>query len=86
MTTLNLQSKKVNQATANEIAAFVYENRNALSIELKMFYQDVKGFIEMQVKKPVSHRMNMQQILDRSYNIEQYILNSGAAAVTTEFI
>jgi len=86
MTTLNLQSRKVNQKTANEIAAFVYENRNILSNELKMFYQDVKGFIEIQVRKAETRRMNMQQILDRSYNIDTYVLASGASSFTTEFI
>lgn len=86
MTTLNLQSKIVNQATANQIAAFVYENRNELSNEMKLFYQDVKGFIEMQLNKTAARRMNMAEILERSYNIEQYILKSGAAAVEVKFI
>jgi hypothetical protein len=86
MTILNLQSKPVNQNTANEIAAYVYNNRHEMSNGLMVFYQDVKGFIEMQLRKPVSRRMNMQQILDRAYNIEQFILNSGAASYKMEVI
>jgi hypothetical protein len=86
MTTLNLQSMPISQKTANEIASFVYNNRNEMSKDLMAFYQDVKGFIEMQLKKPVSRRMNMSQILDRSYNIEQYILKSGAASYQMEVL
>lgn len=86
MTTLNLNSKKVAKQTVNIIAEFVYNNRQVLSNDLKMFYCDVKGIIEMQLNKKAANRLTMEQILERAYNIEGYVLASGAASFETEFI
>ena len=86
MKTLNLTSKKVTESSAKEIGLFVYNNKEKMSNELKMFYQDVKGIIEIQLKKKAKKRMNMQQILERAYNIESYVLASGAASFETQFV
>lgn len=83
---LDLGSKKVTKGTAESIALFVYSNRTQISLELAAFYQSVKSMIEGQLNKPAAQRMSMTEILERMYNIDQYILNSGAAEVTTEFI
>jgi len=86
MNILNLQNSKVSKGTVKSITEFVYTNRADLSNEMKMFYCDVKCLIERQLTKPSANRMTMPQILERSYNIELYILNAGAASVETEFI
>ena len=85
MTTLNLQSKKVTASTSKSIAEFIYSNREALSNELKMFYNDVKGLIDLQLNKKAARRMSMEQILERAYNIESYVLASGATSFETQF-
>lgn len=83
---MKLQSLKVSKATVTAITAFVYENRSSLSNEMKMFYGDAKGLIEIQLRKPASRRLTMTEVLERAYNIEQYVLKSGACGVETEFI
>ena len=82
----NLNSKKVSKATIKEIQSFVYENRNELSVNMKLFYSDVVAFIDIQLKKCASQRMSMTEILERSYNIETYVLNSGACSYEVEYL
>lgn len=86
MKSLDLQSKKVSKGTEKEITLFVYENRNELGTQQKDFYTVVRGFITREVSKPTGKRMSMAQILERSYNIDAYVLASGAASITTEYI
>lgn len=86
MTTLNLNSKKVTTSTSKMIAEFIYANRETLSNEMKMFYNNVKGIIDLQLNKKAARRMSMEQILERAYNIESYVLASGAASFETQFV
>lgn len=86
MKTLNLQSLKISKSTVTLITEFVYNNRTELSNELKMFYNDAKGLIEIQLRKPKTQRMSMLECLERAYNIDSYILKSGAASVETQFL
>lgn len=86
MTTLNLNAKKVNKTTATEIRTFVYNNRATLSNEMKMFYGDVAAMIDMQLRKKAAQRLSMVEVLERSYNIDQYIMASGAISVETIFV
>ena len=86
MEALELSSKKVTKQTSKEISLFIYENKELLTNELKMFYQDVKSFIDRECKKPSIQRMEMNKILEMAYNIESYILNSGALSCTTIFV
>jgi hypothetical protein len=86
MNTLNLNNKKVSKGTLAEIVKFVYENRFVLGNEQKLFYSDVQRIMEQELRKPAAKRMTMAAITERAYNIESYILASGAASVTTEFI
>lgn len=80
MTILNLATATVSKMTVGRIDMFVYENRNELSNELKMFYKDVAGLISIQLNKPLSRRMTIDQILERAYNIDKYVIASGAAS------
>ena len=86
MTALNLKSKKVTASTSKIISEFIYLNRETLSNDLKMFYNDVKGLIDLQLNKKASKRMTMEQILERAYNIDSYVLAAGAASFETQFI
>lgn len=86
MTTLNIENKKVSNKTITEISEFVYNNREILGNEQKLFYADVRSLIAIQMKKTVAQRLTMAQITERAYNIDKYILAAGAASVTTEFI
>lgn len=86
MKTLNLSSKKVTASTSKIISEFIYANRETLSNDLKLFYNDVKVFINFQIKKKASTKMSMEQILERAYNIESYVLASGASSYETHFI
>lgn len=86
MAILNLTTATVSKMTVVRIDMFVYENRNELSNELKMFYKDVAGLIDIQLRKPISRRMTMAQIMERAYNIDQYVLASGAASFETFYV
>ena len=86
MKTLKLEGKKVTNGTAIEIAEFVYANKNEMSNELKLFYQDVKGLIDVQLSKKANYRMSMGEILERAFNIEKYVMASGAVSFETKFI
>lgn len=85
MKTLNLTTASINKKTSDKIRAFVYDNRNQLSSEIKLFYQDVAGLIDIQLSKPVKNRMVIKQILERAYNIDFYVLQTGAASIETQF-
>ena len=86
MKTLNIATLPVSKKTITQITEFVYVNRAILGNEQKLFYADVKGLIDIQIKKPAANRLTMTQIMERAYNIDAYILASGAASVTTEFV
>lgn len=86
MKTLNLKDKPVTLRTHSEIVKFVYENRFFLGNEQKLFYSDVQRIMEQELRKPAGKRITMAAITERAYNIESYILASGAAEVMTEFI
>jgi hypothetical protein len=86
MITLNLNNKKVTKGTLNEIKNFVYENRQSMGNEQKVFYSDVQRIMEQELRKPADSRMTMAAITERAYNIESYILAAGADSVTTEVI
>lgn len=86
MTLLNLSTATVSKSTVGRIDMFVYKNRNELSNELKMFYKDVAGLISIQLRKSTCRRMTIEQILERAYNIEKYVLASGAASFETIYI
>ena len=86
MKTLNLTTASVNKKTSSKIRGFVYENKNELSSEIKMFYQDVAGLIDIQLSKPVQNRMGINQILERAYNIDFYVLQTGAASIETSML
>lgn len=82
MKTLNLSNATVTKKTSVNIRNFVYDNRFELSSELKMFYQDVAGLIDMQLNKKFN-RLTIGQILERAYNIDMYVLQSGASSFET---
>lgn len=86
MTTLNLQSATVTVKTVKSITDFLYTNRETLSNELKLFYVDVRSIMERQLTKKAAFRMPITEILERAYNIETYILASGAASYNVEFV
>lgn len=86
MKTLNIATLPVSKKTIAQIAEFVYENRASIGNEQKLFYADVKGLIAIQLKKIAANRLTMAQIMERAYNIDAYILASGAASVTSEFV
>lgn len=86
MKTLDLATKKVSKGTVSLITEFVYENRKDLSFEVLDFYNTVRGFIERELTKPSKYRKSMSEILEISYNIEQRILDSGAASINIEYI
>lgn len=86
MTTLNIANLPVSKKTVAQITVFVYENRATIGNEQKLFYADVKGLIDIQLKKKAANRLTMAQIIERAYNIDAYILAAGAASVTTEFV
>lgn len=86
MKTLNVATLPVSKKTITQITEFVYENRATIGDEQKLFYADVKGLIDIQLKKHAAIRLNMAQIMERAYNIDAYILAAGAASVTTEFV
>lgn len=83
---MNLESKKVTKGTAKLIREFVYDNREELTIELKSFYQDVASMIDLQLRKPSSRRLSMDEILERIYNIEKYVLDAGACEFQQIFV
>lgn len=82
---LNLQTKKVTQSTVTLIANYLYDNTNVLTNELKLFYSDVKSIVEHELKKGKAQRLHMDDILERAYNIEEYVLAAGAASYEVEF-
>ena len=84
--TLDLKSKKVVKSTSDLITKFLHENRTTLSNELKLFYYDVRNLLDFQLTKKKARRMSMNEILERSYNIDKYILAAGAISVETEFV
>lgn len=86
MTTLNIANLPVSKKTVAQITVFVYENRATIGNEQKLFYADVKGLIDIQLKKKAANRLTMAQIMERAYNIDAYILATGAVSVTTEFV
>jgi len=86
MTTLNVAILPVSKKTITQITEFVYNNRAFIGNNQKLFYADVKGLITIQLNKPAANRLTMAQIMERAYNINTYILASGAASVTTEFV
>ncbi len=86
MEILNLESKKVSPSTVKTINSFIYENKNSISIEVKTFYRDVEGFISRELRKKSSLRMSMLEILERAYNIEKYVIESGAASFETHYV
>lgn len=86
MKSLSVASLPVSKKTITRITEFVYENRLTIGNEQKLFYADVKGLIDIQLKKTAANRLTMAQIMERAYNIDAYILAAGAASVTTEFV
>lgn len=82
---LNLQTKKVTQSTVTLIDKYLYDNRNVLTNELKLFYIDAKAILEHELKKCKTQRLHMDDILERAYNIEEYVLAAGAASYEVEF-
>jgi len=89
MAHLNLESLKVTKSTANLIRSFLWENKNELSNEMKLFYNDVLSMIERNAAKSKldsSKITDMKEILERAYNIEKYVLASGAASYSVEFV
>lgn len=74
MKTLDLKNKKVTKGTEKLICEYLYKNNNSLSNEVEIFYHGVAGMIAHQLKKPVKRRMTMNQILERVYNIEKYLV------------
>ncbi len=86
MKTLNLEARKVSASTREAINHFVYENKDVISIELKTYYRDVEGFISRELRKKASIRMSMDEILEKAYNIEKYVIKSGAASFETCYI
>jgi len=80
---------KVTKSTANLIRSFLWENKNELSNEMKLFYNDVASMIERNAAKNKldgSKITDMKEILERAYNIEKYVLASGAASYSVEFV
>ena len=80
---MNLQAMKVTKGTYEAIKNFVYNNRESMTFDLKVFYGDVAGLIHMQLQKKAARRMSMQQVLERAYNIEKYVLAAGADSFET---
>lgn len=83
---LNLESKKVVRSTVDLITNYLYENRNVLSNDLLLFYNDVRSIIQNEVRKASTQRLHMNDVLERAYNIESYILAAGAASYEVEFV
>lgn len=83
---LNLESKKVSKGTSTEISYYIHNNRLTLGSDLIFFYSDVKGLIDLQLRKPASIRLKMSEIMERAYNIESYVLASGAASFESGII
>lgn len=86
MTSLNLKDKKVTKSTSVLIRNFIRENYKSLSVELLNFYDLVAGLVEIQLRKKKVHRMDMQQILDRSYNFEEILISNGCVGLELEKI
>ncbi|MEO6522214.1 MAG: hypothetical protein ABIN91_11085 [Mucilaginibacter sp.] len=86
MKKLSLDTKPTTKGTAKLIRVFVYENRDALSSELKAFYQTVAGMIDREVLKPSARRATVSDLTERSYNIDLHVLAAGAAGFEQEFI
>jgi hypothetical protein len=84
--TMKLANMKVTKGTYKAIIEFNYNNKNVLTKEMLLFYCDVAAMIDLQLTKKAAHRMSMQEILERCYNIEQYVLNAGAASFETIFV
>lgn len=85
MENLELSTKKVTDKTIKEINDFIYNNREDLSNEMKLFYSDVRSSIQYQLRKPKTQRLNMNEILERVYNAEFYILQAGAISYEVVF-
>ena len=85
---IGLETFKVVKSTTTAIRKFVWENRSELSNEMKLFYQDVASMVEKHAAKPKGtwHKITeMKDILERAYNIEKYVLASGAASYEVQF-
>ena len=85
METLELSTKKVTIKTIKEINEFIYANREKLSNEMKLFYNDIRSSIQYQLRKPKTQRLDMNQLLERVYNNEYYILQAGAISYEVVF-
>lgn len=86
---IGLESFKVVKSTATAIRNFIWENRGELSNEMKLFYQDVAALVERNAAKSKSDWSkisDMKEILERAYNIEKYVLASGAASYEVQFV
>lgn len=83
---MELNNKSVTKKTYDEITSYVYENKEKLSNEEKLFYSDIKGFIHRELKKKKEHRMTMDKIIKTVQNMKETILNSGAISYDVEFI
>lgn len=85
---IGLENFKVVKSTAITIRNFVWENRSELSNEMKLFYHDVASIVERNASKKKgdwSKISDMKEILERAYNIEKYVLASGAASYEVQF-
>jgi len=86
--TLNLEKFKVVKSTATIIRSFIYENRAALSNEMKLFYGDVASLVERNASKKkcdYSKITDIKEILERAYNIEKYVIAAGALSYEVKF-
>lgn len=86
MTYLNIESAKTTKGTAKRINTFLWESRGLISLELASFYRMVHDMINDQLRKPAKHRATVKELCERAYNIDAYILASGAASVEHEII
>lgn len=83
---LNLQSKKVTKGTAKEINTFLWESRGEINLEKASWYRTVYNMINTELRKPTKFRASMKELCERAYNLDDYILQSGAVSVEHEFI
>ena len=78
--TLGLASKPVTKKTADEISQYIRDNFKTIDVELMTFYDLVAGLIKIQLRKPKERRMDMAQILERSFNFEKNLIEQGAVS------
>lgn len=88
METFGLENKKVTPSTYKDLANFIYNNRAELhkSPELLFFYNDVRSILDRELSKKAANRLTMSEIMERAYNIEQYVLAAGAISFETQFV